>query len=154
MSLPTFWYQFWVADSNLVLLFSGKTSILCGLSHAKRCWNSNARYPFSGLLVDIICNGLCRVDGRSTPYCYKNITTGLCHQGGCFLDVLDWPGEFSFQRDKKTVKHLRMLPNLAECTTMRCSENLLNVLDHWRLLVKRPACDDKSLRGTKLTNDV
>jgi hypothetical protein len=49
---------------------------------------------------------------------------------------------------------IRMLSDLAESTAMCGTKSLLNVLDDWRLLVKRSAGDDEGFGGTELCNNV
>jgi hypothetical protein len=50
--------------------------------------------------------------------------------------------------------YLRMLSDLTESTAMCRAKSLLNVLDHWRLLVKRSAGDDEGFGGPELCNDI
>ena len=48
----------------------------------------------------------------------------------------------------------RMLTDLAECPSVNGSQALFNVLDHWRLFVKRSTGDDERLGASKLRYNV
>jgi hypothetical protein len=51
-----------IADSNFVLFFGSEAGVLSGFGDAQSGRHRDAWYPFASLLMDIVCNGLRRIN--------------------------------------------------------------------------------------------